>query len=178
MQWASGSKAPAREVYEPPVDDRDLNIHPRRMKQKDPTTITVHSGFLKKRAPSIPYTWKDRWCVLKLDGTFSYYEDDTETSMKGVAQFDRTVQVHCYPEDPLKFDVTDLQGRTWHLEARTEVSRQEWCESIKMPNTILERQEPDPEILGVEEGLDNLLMGVKRLNAMAQDQRTELEYHD
>lgn len=180
-----GSK-PERKEYSAPEDNRVKTYRTKKVAKKrvDPSTILVKEGWLNKKGAKVPYGWKKRWCVLKKNGEFMYYENQEEKDLKGTAIFLPTSKIHCYPDDPQKFDVKDEQGRTWYLESEDENKRADWCFAIKDPEQYLDKLnadnddgEPSP-VLDYDEGIDQLLQTAKRLHQIAQDQNTELDYHN
>eukprot|EP00493_Phyllostaurus_siculus_P009520 UN09642 len=74
--WAFGKK-PVREEYIPPEDTREYQSSKsmrhdiaKRQQIQNESEVVVRKGFLQKRGSGMPYSFRKRWCVLKLNGEF------------------------------------------------------------------------------------------------------------
>lgn len=185
-QWMFG-KAPAREEYTPMEDDRvyQTSRQQRHKGQKkleiDESEVTVCEGWLAKKGQGGFSGWKKRFCTLKLNGDFMYYEEADKRSCKGQAKFPDRVAIHLIKEEPEQFHITDNSGRVWEFQAESVEEREQWCAAIKQPQAFIEVKELSanpPAQVEYDAQLDVLLQGVKRLGNIAQDQQTELNHHE
>lgn len=178
------SKPPQKEEYKPVEDDRVYQTTRQQRRQKTPqdeSKVIVLEGWLAKKGAGAFSGWKKRYCELRLNGDFAYFEEADKFSCKGTANFPDTVPIHLIKEEPEQFQVTDKTGREWSFQADSVEERETWCAALKQPDAYIEAKAltaNPPSHVEYDQQLDNILNGVKRLGGIAADQRTELNYHD
>merc|ERR1740124_880432 len=187
-------KKPEKRPYASPDDNREETSYkgsiPKNeaMRQvQDESAEIVKKGFLNKLGAKVK-SWKTRYCILKLNGEFLYYSDEKEKTLKGQALFDHsTIVVELYEDSKTRFDVTDGSKRTWTFEAPSEKECEGWCDALTKPKKVWRRNEllkvskkeaQSADVNSFDDGLDDILAGIQRLQQIASDAGQELKYHD